>query len=270
MSNLKRYENNQGIEILIDETTGESFASISGYARMANKAQSTISERIGKLEVKEAQILTTTGLKTHRLIDENLICEWIIKDNPTVATALLKLGVRKFLHDLAGYKVEQASISSHEANINLASILGDKIEAKFTNKGIGKQLSIKALALAVPPIFLPILEEAKLEIAKENAISGNELFTATNIAEILTTREGLEEFNTARKVNKLLENLGLQTKGRKNWIATSKAKKLNLATELEIVASLDQKNSKWAGVQLRWKDTVIDYIIDEYYDYQAM
>jgi hypothetical protein len=44
MSNLTRFDRD-GIEIIIDLNTGESFASISGYARMSGKAMSTISER---------------------------------------------------------------------------------------------------------------------------------------------------------------------------------------------------------------------------------
>lgn len=180
--------------------------------------------------------------------------------------------VRKYFIEcerIAKLVVQQPELT-YERNFKLAQLLGAEIESKMKNKGVAKQIAIKALGLVLPQELQPALEEAKLEIAKENAISSNELFTATNIGHILADTEGLEEFNTARKVNKLLENLGLQTKGRKNWIATSKAKRLNLATELEIVASLDQKNSKWAGVQLRWKEDIIDYIIDEYNDYQAM
>lgn len=107
MSNLVSF-NKDGLEILVDNTTGESFCSVSGYARMSGKAQSTISERLThrKDEVKEAEILTTTGLKTHRLVSEDLIVEWLPKDNPEMATKLLKLGVRKFLHELAGYNPE--------------------------------------------------------------------------------------------------------------------------------------------------------------------
>jgi hypothetical protein len=109
MANLQRYDN-EGIELIIDLETGESFASISGYARMAGKAQSTISERAQKAhrseEIKEAEVDTGHGVKLHRLIPENLIAEWLIEDNPEMAKQMLMMGVRMFIHNMAGYKYQ--------------------------------------------------------------------------------------------------------------------------------------------------------------------
>lgn len=104
-----------GIEIIVNSTTGESYSSISGYARMSGKAQSTISKRIGSHEqtkLLEAEIQTSKGLRTHRLLTEDLIAEWLPKDNPAMATKLIKLGVRGFLHQLAGFKVTSTAIET--------------------------------------------------------------------------------------------------------------------------------------------------------------
>ena len=110
---LQRFDKD-GIELIIDTQTGESFASISGYARMSGKAQSTISGRLATHRneaLKTAEILTTTGLKTVRLISEDLICQWLPKDNPELASQVLKLGVRLFLHALAGFRVKSEAIT---------------------------------------------------------------------------------------------------------------------------------------------------------------
>ena len=110
---LQRFDKD-GIELIIDTQTGESFASISGYARMSGKAQSTISGRLATHRneaLKTAEILTTTGLKTVRLISEDLICQWLPKDNPELASQVLKLGVRLFLHTLAGFRVKSEAIT---------------------------------------------------------------------------------------------------------------------------------------------------------------
>lgn len=110
---LQRFDKD-GIELIIDTQTGESFASISGYARMSGKAQSTISGRLATHRneaLKTAEILTTTGLKTVRLISEDLICKWLPKDNPELASQVLKLGVRLFLHALAGFRVKSEAIT---------------------------------------------------------------------------------------------------------------------------------------------------------------
>ena len=113
VTNLERFDSN-GIELIINTTTGESFASVSGYARMAEKDKSTISRRLKTVASnteKKAEIVTTTGLKTVSLISEEQISEWIVDDNPTMAKQLLKLGVRVYLHKLAGYEVTSTAVT---------------------------------------------------------------------------------------------------------------------------------------------------------------
>lgn len=69
MTNLQRF-NQDGIEIFINTATGESFASIRGYARMAEKAESTIRSRLKgarEKDVKTAEIQTGGGIQGARL-----------------------------------------------------------------------------------------------------------------------------------------------------------------------------------------------------------
>jgi len=110
-NSLARFDND-GIELIINTVTGESFASVSGYARLSGKAKSTISGRFGKVGLSEAQIETTTGLKTVRLIPEDLIIKWLPKDNPEMASQLMRLGVRVYLHKLAGFDVSTTATPS--------------------------------------------------------------------------------------------------------------------------------------------------------------
>lgn len=115
MSNtsLQRFDKD-GIELIINTQTGESFASVNGYARMGGKDKSTISRRLQDVApdtLKTAEILTTTGLKTVVLITEDLITEWMPKDNPAMATQLMKLGVRVFLHKVAGFAVSTTAVT---------------------------------------------------------------------------------------------------------------------------------------------------------------
>jgi len=111
---LQRFDRD-GIEILIDTATGESFASVSGYARMAGLSQPAITKRCQKTDnqsaIKTAEVQTATGFKTHNLIPESLIAEWLPKDNPTMASKLMLLGVRVFLHEMAGFKVTSEAIA---------------------------------------------------------------------------------------------------------------------------------------------------------------
>lgn len=106
-----------GVELLIDTETGESFATIRGYSRMSGKAISTISERcqgVRSNDIKSAEILTSGGLQGVRLIPENLISEWIVTDNPELAKKMLKAGVRVYLHFLAGFQVSSNAVTKIE------------------------------------------------------------------------------------------------------------------------------------------------------------
>lgn len=104
-----------GIEMVINTQTGEGFATKRGYARMSGKDESTIRKRlkVSDLEVvKDAQILTAGGMQGADLITEDMIAEWLPKDNPAMATQLLKLGVRVFLHKMAGFEVKSEAVVS--------------------------------------------------------------------------------------------------------------------------------------------------------------
>ena len=144
-SSLQRFDHD-GIELIIDTQTGESFASIKGYARMSGKSHNAIIMRLNRLSKEDSkgvtsessnhpqiqtegelqggntkgvtsessnhpQIQTEGGLQSVRLISEDLICQWLPKDNPELASQVLKLGVRLFLHTLAGFQVKSEAIA---------------------------------------------------------------------------------------------------------------------------------------------------------------
>ena len=82
MNNLTRFDND-GIEFLIDTATGETFASVSGYARMSGKDPSTISRRLKGVasdRVKESKIVTQGGIQTILLISIKDVMDWLLTD----------------------------------------------------------------------------------------------------------------------------------------------------------------------------------------------
>lgn len=100
------------LEIYINHKTGESFASVKGYARFSTLSEQTISERVLGLsqtttkeipKVFTAELLTADGLQVVNLIDEDLVAEWLPEDNPSLAAQLMKQGIRPFIHKMAGY-----------------------------------------------------------------------------------------------------------------------------------------------------------------------
>lgn len=115
VSSLQRFDQD-GIELIIDTQTGESFASQAGYARMSGVDYSTIRKRVERLGVtleplKRSQIETVDGFRAVTLIPEDLICQWLVKDNLELALKVMQLGVRLFLHTLAGFRVKSEAIT---------------------------------------------------------------------------------------------------------------------------------------------------------------
>lgn len=103
MDDLTRYDN-KGIEIFI-KTSGESFASIRGVARMASKDAKEIrrfindsSKGADKIDVINAEIPTPGGLQGAALLPESSICKILAKYNPDRLIQFAELGIRLALH----------------------------------------------------------------------------------------------------------------------------------------------------------------------------
>ena len=131
-SSLQRFDQD-GIELIIDTQTGESFASQAGYARMSGVDYSTIRKRVERLGVtleplKRSQIETVDGFRAVTLIPEDLICQWLIKDNHKLALKVMQLGVRLFLHTIAGFQVKSEAIETNKQLENQIAKLTSKID----------------------------------------------------------------------------------------------------------------------------------------------
>ena len=148
-SSLQRFDHD-GIELIIDTQTGKSFASISGYARMSGKIPSTISRRLTMSGLREkgleqAQIETASGLQTVVLIPEDVICQWLIKDNHELALKVMQLGVRLFLHTIAGFQIKSDAIESQIAELTAKIEKLDYREIDYIDEILGLKDRIKKL-----------------------------------------------------------------------------------------------------------------------------
>ena len=132
-SSLQRFDQD-GIELIINTETGESFATIWGYSRMSGKIPPTISRRLTMMGLREkgllnqAQIETVGGLQCVELISEDVICQWLIKDNHELALKVMQLGVRLFLHTIAGFQVKSDAIVANKQLESQIAELTAKIE----------------------------------------------------------------------------------------------------------------------------------------------
>lgn len=128
MSNLQRY-NSDDIELVIDNTTGEAFATERGYALMSGLSQQAVNKRTRKPDnqtiVKKAETLTTQGLRTNNLIPADTVFLWLMKDNPELAVKMGQVGATIYLHQLAGYKVNSTAIEKPLDHVStLKQLLG--------------------------------------------------------------------------------------------------------------------------------------------------
>lgn len=201
MTNLARFDHD-GIELLINTETGESFATVSGYARMVGKNQTTISKRLKGmnktpekqvqtqtrggvqgyefLSGKEVQVETTQGLQTVTLIGEDLICEWLPKDNHDMASKVLRLGVRMFLHTIAGFQVKSDAITELEANVMFfkgwnAELRADNSRLTAENSKLTDEISKQGLEIVDMTDEYLELKERIAELERENSKLGEQL-----------------------------------------------------------------------------------------------
>jgi hypothetical protein len=103
-----QYISEDGLEIVIDQKSKQAFASQSAAARMLNTAESTIRGHIALQGMKrvQAEIHTTTGLKTAQLVSAKDLVILAKKFNPDLLEMMSLAGATVYLYGLAGYSVQ--------------------------------------------------------------------------------------------------------------------------------------------------------------------
>lgn len=128
-----------GVELVISTQTGESFATVRGYARMSNKAQSTVQSRVDRMfegkNFNKTKATTTTGLQTVKLIDVDTILEWLAKDNPSKIKVVINLvkevtGRSLELPSFPTQKKKKCKNLEKEVQIKLAESLNGVMEVQ--------------------------------------------------------------------------------------------------------------------------------------------
>ena len=191
---LTRFEQD-GIEILINTLTGESFCSLSGYARMSGLSKQAIAKRctVNQTEVKYAEIQTASGLQGVKLINEHTISDWIVDDNPSIAKQLLKAGVRFYLLELAGYEVTSTAIT-------------DPIDAMILGLQELKKVQAEQKRLAIAQEKQEV-EQKRLAVAQEKQELEHQKFVSHIEAKLTLTEEKYAKLEYAvLELNTIISN----------------------------------------------------------------
>jgi hypothetical protein len=126
-SNLMSFAKD-GLELVIDTTSGEAFASIRATARMVERDDRTIRRFIGAalFDLKSVEINTPGGVQGAALLSELQIYEVCEKYKPSLLKAFAQAGLRVYLHKLAGFEVKSTATAPKQSD-NPFDLLGDAI-----------------------------------------------------------------------------------------------------------------------------------------------
>lgn len=257
--NLTRFETADGVELVIDES-GESFATVRGYARMSGRDVSTISRRlkgVGTDRTKEAEILTPGGIQGVVLIPEDIITDWIVEDNPALAKAMLKAGVRVFLHTVAGYKLV--------SGVATPAPQPEPVKAELT------PAKLDLLRSAMSSVPTPLVDGFILNRVqhhhpelKADIEAAHGMLAATNpIPEVLLTPTAIGDRLgiSARVVNALLTENGYQVKNH----GKSKSEPAYLPTELgdrfssnTLATGKGKDNTSYQ--HMKWQESIVEVL----------
>jgi hypothetical protein len=202
---LVPFTTQDGIEIHIDTETGASYASLSATARMCSTNDKEVQptqikrliesngfETVTKTPLLEAEVHTTTGLKTVTFLDEKQILGCLVKYNPNLLINFAEVGIRVYLHKLAGYEVTSTATQPQPQPRQLPPVRDavDYVNATATIKGLGSSIphALQQLLLDRLGDELHTLKQGVLPESKERWLGVAQL--AEELGYKLTAGEG--------------------------------------------------------------------------------
>lgn len=257
-----RFESN-GLELVVNTSTSQAYATISAISRMLDISKSTVSEAVRQFDTLEAEIVTAGGLQGVRLASADVVFKLALKYNIGLAEKMGALGANLYLLNLAGYKtkVVEANVEEQrqtlEKQIRPEPSTQNRLDAvKILKAGGHPKSYIQRLTLQMAKATCPGIE----------APQPSELISLPTTRALLTPTEIAVElklfFSTGKgdgsQINKLLEQLGYQTKIAGRWSATDKAIEANLVDRKPV-----ETNSRTQKDQLLWSADIIT-ILKEY------
>ena len=218
--------NKDGLELVINQETGEAFASISAAARMTDKNESSIRSYVKstlgssrEIVLLEAEVLTTTGFKTSRLFNESQILEVVAKYKPDLLIKFAQAGLRVFLHQLAGYQVSSTAVVQPDTQL--------------TNRQISLELaeSIRTITDTLddnPRIAQLLIDNALMDI-RQHQITGTEL---KGVVEIATSMGFKVDASSRSRLGKFIKSCGFEPQKEKR-ICNGQMREINCYLETE-------------------------------------
>jgi hypothetical protein len=222
---LQNYKKD-GLELVIDLETGETFASIHAVSRMTDKNESTIRsyvkstlEAAREVTLLEVEINTPGGLQGARLFNEYQILEVVARYKPDLLIKFAQAGLRVFLHQLAGYQVNSTAVVQPDTQL--------------TNRQISLELaeSIRTITDTLddnPRIAQLLIDNALMDI-RQHQITGTEL---KGVVEIATSMGFKVDASSRSRLGKFIKSCGFEPQKEKR-ICNGQMREINCYMETD-------------------------------------
>lgn len=147
MTTLTRFMNQntiKAVEVVIDTATGAAYVTQTGYARISRLSQTHIDTRCKNYhsqdEFKKAEVNLGYGSPMFNLIPANLVCRWLMSDNPELGLEMGKAGPNIYLHHEAGYRIHHPELKEDFNTVYpwLATELSERYSSNTLATGKGR------------------------------------------------------------------------------------------------------------------------------------
>lgn len=232
-----------------------------GFVQIAKSGNEVVRwERVNKY-LKEFGFIPTCGdgVSKDDFLPENMVYRLGFKANNETAQkfqALLADEILPTIRKTGSYTINkpknkmQIMADELEATLNMSEMMQkffkmDESTAKIFALRTGLNGSYKVIDSKTVDSFIK-----KLPASESNTVA---LLTATDLANELSSK--LNKKISNKTVNQVLSDLGYQTKINKKWTLTDKAN--NFANQIPF-----QNDNGHLGFQIKWKNTILDVLLD--------
>lgn len=243
--------NRDGLELFINKTTGETFATQGMIARLCNKESTSIRYYYTKKGVepafKDVLVQDSRGVgQLSKLYDEKAICEALAEFAPTLLAKCAQAGLRVYLHRLAGYSVSSEAVIEQKP-----SSQGDILLAMAQSF---KDMETRQLALEAQ------VNHQSSEIIRV-ANTFKQLGSEINVLKQFTQGvdpEAVKQMTPAQKLNYICQNLGTVL-AKFGFDDAFKLPWRQLGVEMKTSQFRYDLNARVANARRRWESEVEEW-----------
>jgi hypothetical protein len=260
----ERFESD-GLELVVNTSTGLAYASIRATARMLETDESNLRKYIKKGEVNygliNAEFPTSGGLQGGVLIPSQTIFELALNYNIPLAKKMGAAGANLYMLGLAGYKTKilEADVEQDRAELERKFLPTPPIKQLKEVYSIQKMMHKKPyadrwMAQMLSRHYPALVGDAPQPEELASLPTARALLTPTQLAEELGWKYKTGRGN-AQQVNTMLLRLGYQEVIADRWSATAKAIAANLVDRKPV-----ETNSRTQKDQLLWSADMISIL----------